>query len=161
MVRTRVLRVGDLAPAFALPSTSGEVIRLEQLRGRRVVVYFYPKDDTPGCTKEACGFHAESAAFARLGVVVVGVSGDSVESHQRFAKKFGLAFPLLSDDGFRVCKAYGVYTKKSLYGRTSWGIERTTVVIDEDGRITAIFPKVRVDGHIQALLNALTASVAE
>ena len=150
--------VGDAAPAFALPSTGGETIRLLDFRGKRVVLYFYPKDDTPGCTREACSFRDDRARMERANAVVLGVSRDDADSHQRFGQKFGLTFPLLSDPDAAVCKAYGVYKQKSMYGRTYWGIERTTFIIDERGRIAAIFPKVSVDGHSQAVLAALAAA---
>ena len=146
---------GQLAPPFSLKTAGGRTVTLSEFRGRRVILYFYPKDDTPGCTKEACGFQA---ALQRLGherAVVLGVSRDSLASHERFADKFCLTFPLLSDPDAAVAKAYGVYKQKSLYGRTYWGIERTTFLIDERGRIAAVFPKVRVDGHTEAVLQAL------
>ena len=152
------LAVGDRAPAFSLQTAGGKTIALSELRGRRVVLYFYPKDDTPGCTKEAGGFRDALARFTQAQAVVFGVSGDGVASHERFAQKFRLTFPLLSDPDLAVAKAYGVYKQKSMYGRTYWGIERTTFVIDEQGHIAAIFPKVRVDGHIQAVLEALAAA---
>ncbi len=151
------LRAGDRAPEFALQAAGGETVRLSALRGSRVVLYFYPKDDTPGCTREACGFRDERAGFRRAGAVVLGVSPDDPASHARFTKKFSLPFPLLSDPGAEVGKAYGVYKQKSLYGRTYWGIERTTFLIDEQGRIARIFPRVKVDGHIEAVLAQLRA----
>ena len=151
----RTLAVGDRAPAFALTATSGETIRLSAMRGQTVVLYFYPKDDTPGCTKEACSFQARQRELEAAGAVVLGVSRDDVASHQRFAKKFSLTFPLLSDPDASVCRAYGVYKQKSMYGRTSWGIARTTFVIDEQGRIARIFPTVSVDGHTDEVLQAL------
>ena len=149
------LRVGDAAPGFALQATGGEIVRLSDLRGQRAVLYFYPKDDTPGCTKEACGFRDELGAFRRAGAAVLGVSPDDPASHARFTKKFSLPFPLLSDPGAAVSAAYGVYKQRSLYGRTFMGIERTTFVLDEQGRIAHIFPRVRVDGHIEAVLAQL------
>ena len=149
------LQVGKRAPAFALQDESGRTVRLSDFRGRRVVLYFYPKDDTPGCTKEACNFRDDLAALSRERAVVLGVSRDDIASHARFAQKFRLNFPLLSDPDAAVCKAYGVYKQKSMYGRTYWGIERTTFVIDERGHIVAVFPKVSVDGHSQAVLQAL------
>ncbi len=151
------LAVGDRAPAFSLQTVGGKTIASSDFRGKRVVLYFYPKDDTPGCTREACGFRDERAQFAKAQAVVLGVNSDDVASHERFTRKFGLTFPLLSDPGAAVAKAYGVYKQKSMYGRTYWGIERTTFVIDEQGRLAAIFPKVSVDGHIQAVLEALAA----
>ena len=149
------LRVGHPAPPFRLQATDGTTISLSQLRGQRVILYFYPKDDTPGCTKEACSFRDTQAQFAKAHAVVLGVSGDTVASHQRFTSKFHLTFPLLSDLETTVSKAYGVYKQKSMYGRTYWGIERTTFILDEQGRIAAIFPKVSVDGHTEAVLEAL------
>ena len=149
------LAVGDHAPDFSLQASGGKAITLAGLRGKPVVLYFYPKDDTPGCTKEACGFRDEQARFAKAQAVVLGVSGDDVASHERFTKKFGLTFPLLADPGLAVAKAYGVYKQKSMYGRTYWGIERTTFIIDEQGYLAAIFPKVNVNGHIEAVLEAL------
>ena len=151
------VQVGGTAPAFTLQATGGETIRLSDFRGKRVVLYFYPKDDTPGCTREACSFRDERARLARANAVVLGVSRDDVASHRRFTQKFGLTYPLLSDPEASVCKAYGVYKQKSMYGRTYWGIERTTIIIDERGRIAAIFPKVSVDGHSQAVLETLNA----
>jgi len=150
-----LLRVGMPAPSFALASADGSSVSLEALRGRRVVLYFYPKDDTPGCTKEACGFRDAAKRLQRVKAVVLGVSRDDPRSHQRFTQKFNLMFPLLSDPDAAICKAYGVYRQKSMYGRTYWGIERTTFIIDEEGRIAHIFPKVSVDGHVEAVLQAL------
>ena len=149
------LQVGKRAPAFALQDGSGRTVRLSEFRGRRVVLYFYPKDDTPGCTKEACSFRDDLAAFSREGAVVFGVSRDDVASHARFAQKFRLNFPLLSDPDAAVCKAYGVYKQKSMYGRTYWGIERTTFIINEGGRIAAVFPKVKVEAHLDEVLRTL------
>ena len=124
------LRVGQLAPDFSLSGADGRTTRLAELRGKTVVLYFYPKDDTPGCTKEACSFQAHLPRFTRQGTVILGVSRDDGPSHQRFARKYGLTFPLLCDADASVSKAYGVYKQKSLYGRTYWGIERTTFIID-------------------------------
>ena len=154
------LRVGAKAPAFALKTGTGETLTLSEALGRKVVLYFYPKDDTPGCTKEACSFQGAMADFTKARAVVLGVSRDGEASHRRFAEKFQLSFPLLSDPDASVCKAYGVYKQKSMYGRTYWGIERTTFVIDERGRIAAIFPKVKVDGHVEEVLCALQSPPA-
>ena len=161
MTRTRELAVGDPAPPFVLKATSGQTVKLSDYRGKRIVLYFYPKDDTPGCTKEACSFQASRSQLAKAGVVVLGVSGDDLASHQRFAQKFQLTFPLLSDPDVGVSKAYGVYKQKSMYGRTYWGIERTTFLIDGQGRIARIFPKVSVDGHTQEVLQALRETSAD
>jgi peroxiredoxin Q/BCP len=120
-----------------------------------VVLYFYPKDDTPGCTKEACAFRDALPRFTQAQTVILGVSRDDERSHRCFADKFGLTFPLLCDPRAAACKAYGVYKRKSLYGRRYWGIERTTFVIDPTGRIAAIFPKVRVEGHAEEVLRSL------
>ena len=153
------LQIGDAAPAFALKTADGTTIKLSDFQGKKVVHYFYPKDDTPGCTKEACSFRDESPRFAKANAVVLGVSRDDAASHQRFADKFHLSFPLLSDPDASICKAYGVYKQKSMYGRTYWGIERTTFII-EQGRIARIFPKVSVDGHTEAVLEALQRPAA-
>jgi len=155
-----MIRVGDPAPPWTLQADGGRTVRLSDFRGQTVVLYFYPKDDTPGCTKEACGFRDARARFANAQAVILGVSRDSVASHERFAKKFRLTFPLLSDPDGAVSTAYGVYKRKSLYGRAYWGIERTTFLIDEEGRIAQIFPKVSVDGHPEAVLQFLRRSSA-
>ena len=152
---SRLLQVGDPAPAFTLQATDGRTVSLSEFRGKTIVLYFYPKDDTPGCTKEACGFRDDRTRFAKSGAVILGVSGDSVASHERFTKKYGLTFPLLSDPEVSVAKAYGVHKKKSMYGRSYWGIERTTFLIDARGRIAALFPKVSVNGHVEAVLEAI------
>ncbi len=149
------LNVGDKAPDFSLPSMDGSLVSLKDLRGKKVVLYFYPKDDTPGCTKEACSFSENLARVKRKGAMVFGVSADKVKSHQKFADKYDLAFPLLSDENKEMIKAYRVWKEKSFMGRKYMGIERTTFIIDEQGKITHIFPKVKVDGHTDEVLNAL------
>ncbi len=151
----RMLSMGDKAPPFDLMSDSGKQVRLKDFAGKKVVLYFYPKDDTPGCTKEACAFRDEQGDFSKLDVVVLGVSLDSIKAHQGFKKKFNLPFALLCDTNAAVSKAYGVYKQKSMYGRLYWGIERTTFVINESGKIRAIFEKVKVDGHTRELLESL------
>lgn len=151
------LKVGDEAPGFSLPDQKGTVNSLSQHRGRQVVLYFYPKDDTPGCTKEACGFRDGSPTIEKAGAVVLGVSLDGQASHQKFAAKFALPFALLSDEDAKVSKAYGVYKQKNMYGRTFWGIERSTFVIDERGLLKAIFRKVKVDGHTKEVMKVLKA----
>jgi peroxiredoxin Q/BCP len=150
------LKVGDKAPSFTLPSSEGGRVSLDALRKDRwVVLYFYPKDDTPGCTKESCDFRDLNSRFEQAGAVIAGISPDGIPSHQQFASKFTLPFPLLSDEGSKVAIAYGVWKEKSLYGRTYMGIERTTFLISPDGRIAKLYPKVRVDGHAEALLAEL------
>ena len=151
------LKVGDKAPDFSLPSGAGQTITLKSLRGKQVVLYFYPKDDTPGCTKEACSFRDEITQIEKAHAVVLGVSTDGLASHQKFSKKYGLPFALLSDEGLVVAKAYGVYKQKSMYGKTYWGIERSTFVVDETGKLAAIFRKVKVDGHVEQVMTALKA----
>lgn len=146
---------GQLAPDFALPATDGSTIRLSELRGKKVVLYFYPKDDTPGCTKEACSFRDNLGVLQDMGVVVLGVSPDTVASHQKFAQKYGLTFPLLADEGAQVATLYGVWKEKKQYGRTYMGIERTTFLIDENGIVRRVFPKVKVDGHVEEVIEAV------
>lgn len=152
------LALGDAAPAFSLQTTEGKTVRLSDFKGKTVVLYFYPKDDTPGCTKEACDFRDAQAQFGKADAVVLGVSKDSTASHERFAKKYGLPFLLLSDPDASVGEAYGVYKKKSMYGRSFLGIERTTFIIDPRGRIAAIFPKVNVNGHAETVLEAVRSA---
>lgn len=149
------LKAGQKAPAFSLPNQDGNVVSLSQFKGKKVVLYFYPKDDTPGCTKESCAFRDGMDEIRESGAVVLGVSGDSVDSHKKFAKKFNLNFPLLSDERKTMLQAYGVWKEKSLYGRKFMGIERTTFIIDEQGRIDDIFQKVKVDGHLEEVLGEL------
>ncbi len=149
------LKVGARAPAFSLSNEQGRVVKLSELRGKKIVLFFYPKDNTPGCTQEACSFRDGLEAFRKKGAVVFGVSADSVESHQKFAKKFELNFPLLSDESKATIQAYGVWKEKSMYGRKYMGIERTTVLIAEDGTISQVFPKVTVNGHYEEVLEAL------
>ncbi|GJL68471.1 MAG: hypothetical protein NPIRA06_11060 [Nitrospirales bacterium] len=155
IVSSRELQVGDPAPAFSLPDDTGNIVNSSELRGKKVVVYFYPKDDTPGCTTEACSFRDGIQELRKSGAVVFGVSADSVSSHRKFSDKFQLNFPLLSDESKAMIQAYGVWKEKSMYGRKYMGIERTTVVIDEDGTIRNIFPKVKVNGHFSEVLEAL------
>jgi peroxiredoxin Q/BCP len=151
------LKVGDKAPDFALPDQDRTRIRLKDLKGKQVVLYFYPKDDTPGCTKEACGFRDAIKPIQKINTVVLGVSTDDDASHQKFIRKYGLPFSLLSDEDAAVSKAYGVYKQKSMYGKTYWGIERSTFIIDETGKIKAVFLKVKVDGHLDEVMEALRA----
>jgi peroxiredoxin Q/BCP len=149
------LKVGGKAPDFNLPSSTGEKISLKSLKGKNVVLFFYPKDDTPGCTKEACGFRDDLEQFKKRGAVVFGVSKDPLDSHRKFIEKYSLTFPLLSDEDHAVSEKYGVYKEKSLYGRKYWGIERSTFVINSEGKLKTIFRKVKIDNHIQEVLEAL------
>jgi peroxiredoxin Q/BCP len=145
--------IGKTAPDFTLPSTTGENIALKQFKGKKtVVLYFYPKDESAGCTREACDFRDHFAEFEKHNTVVLGVSTDSMESHQHFKEKQKLPFPLLVDEEATVSKLFGVYKQKNLYGKKYMGIERTTFVIDKTGRIAQIYPKVKVEGHVQDLL---------
>jgi peroxiredoxin Q/BCP len=147
---------GKTAPAFTLDDRSGNPVSLKELLGHGVVVlYFYPKDMTPGCTTEACSFRDNIAAISKLGAQVIGISADSTASHGKFIDKYDLNFPLLADTGNKVARAYGVYKKKSLYGREFMGIERTTFIIDRTGKIVKVFPKVKVAGHTEEVLAAL------
>jgi peroxiredoxin Q/BCP len=150
-----MLNVGDKAPPFTLAAGDGTSIALKDLKGKKVVIYFYPKDNTSGCTKEACAFQEYLSSVKKKGAVVLGVSADSAESHARFASKYALSFPLLSDEKKEMLKAYGVWKEKSMYGRKYMGIERTTFIIDETGKISHIFPKVKVDGHVNEVLAVL------
>ena len=150
-----MLSPGDKAPSFSLQSDTGETVRLDALRGRKVVLYFYPKDDTPGCTVEACEFRDSWQAVQETGAALFGVSPDPVESHQKFRRKFGLPFPLLADPDHATAEAYGAWGEKIRYGRKSMGILRTTFVIDEEGRIARVFEKVKPEGHAAQVLEVL------
>ena len=149
------LSIGDKAPDFALFGDDGKEHSLAQLKGKKVVLFFYPKDDTSGCTKEACSFRDNLAGIKRKGAVVVGISADSVESHKKFISKYDLNFALLSDESRSVLEAYGVWKEKSFMGRKYMGIERTTFIIDERGKISHLFRKVKVDGHTGEVIDAL------
>ena len=150
-----MLKAGDKAPAFSLPSDSGETIALRDFKGKPVVLYFYPKDDTSGCTVQACEFRDSWNEVKRSGAVVLGVSPDGVASHQKFKKKFSLPFPLLADEGHTVAEAYGAWGEKSMYGKKYQGILRTTFLIGGDGRIVRVFEKVKPKGHAAEVLAAL------
>jgi peroxiredoxin Q/BCP len=149
------LAVGDKAPDFNLPSSTGEQFSLKSLKGKTVILFFYPRDNTPGCTKEACGFRDALPRFKKISAAVLGVSNDSLESHKKFIDKFGLTFPLLSDEDHAVSEKYGVYKEKNLYGKIFWGIERSTFVIGPEGKLKGIFRKVKVDNHIEEVFNSL------
>ena len=149
------MKIGQKAPDFSVKDDSGKTVKLSDLKGKKVVLYFYPKDDTPGCTKEACNFRDSIDSIKKLGAVVLGVSADSAESHQKFKKKFDLNFPLLADTDRKVIEAYEVWKEKSMYGRKYMGIERTTFIIGKDGKISHIFPKVKVAEHSDEVIEAL------
>ncbi|HOK90339.1 MAG TPA: thioredoxin-dependent thiol peroxidase [Candidatus Hydrogenedentes bacterium] len=152
---SRVPEVGSQAPDFNLPSSRGENVSLGKFRGKIVVLYFYPKDNTPGCTIEANEFQAAMPAFEAVGAVVLGVSPDSVASHCKFAEKFGLNFHLLADEDHKIAEAYGAWVQKNMYGKVSWGIQRSTFLIDREGRVARVWPKVKAEGHAAEVLEAV------
>jgi len=151
----KTLKVGDKAPEFSLQSGTGETVKLKDFKGQPVVLYFYPKDNTSGCTKQACDFRDTQTAITKAKAVLLGVSPDSVASHQKFAAKLELPFTLLSDPDHAVAEAYGVWVEKSMYGRKYMGIERTTFLIDAQGKIAEIWSKVKVPGHVNAVVESL------
>ena len=151
------LQTGDAAPDFRLPRDGGGELTLQSFSGKTLVLYFYPKDDTSGCTREAIDFNALRPAFAEAGAEVVGISPDSTRSHDAFKAKHGLEFPLAADENKEACEAYGVWAEKSMYGRKYMGVERTTFLIGPDGHIAEIWPKVSVKGHAEAVLAAARA----
>ena len=146
---------GKKAPDFTLPTHDGTKLKLSSLRGSPVVLYFYPKDDTPGCTREACGFRDAKAKFAKHGAVVLGVSPDSPASHEKFRAKYKLPFTLLADEGHKVAEKYGAWREKNMYGKKSMGIARSTFVIDAAGTVAKVFKAVKVDGHDEQVLAVL------
>lgn len=150
--------IGDQAPAISLPRDGGETVNLSDFAGKKVVLYFYPKDDTPGCTKEAIGFTDVVDEFAALDTVILGVSKDSVKKHDKFVAKHDLKIALLSDEDGDVCERYGTWVEKNMYGKTYMGIERATYLIGADGKIAQIWRKVRVPGHVDAVLDAVRAA---
>lgn len=152
---SKPLKPGDPAPKFDLPAAGGGRVSLARLKGKRVVLYFYPKDDTPACTQEALNFTEKTNDFAAADAVVLGVSRDSVTKHDKFAAKYGLELQLLSDEDGAVCEAYGVWVEKSMYGRKYMGVERATFLIDEKGRIAQVWRKVKVAGHVDEVLNVV------
>ena len=149
------LKIGSKAPTFSAPDQSGKTVSLGDFKGKTLVLYFYPKDDTPGCTAEACSFRDEHSVFQKKGAVVIGVSPDSSKSHSKFIKKFSLPFPLLSDEDHKICEAYGVWVEKSMYGKTYMGVERSTFVIDPQGKLKAIYRKVKAAEHTAEVLAVL------
>jgi len=151
------LTEGDAAPDFTMPASGGRSVSLAGMKGRPFVLYFYPKADTPGCTKEACAFQEALPQLGHIGVEVIGVSKDKMKPIEKFAEKFGLTFPLASDETTHVAEAYGVWGEKSMYGKKYMGMERTTFLIDKSGKIARIWPKVKVEGHAAAVLEAVKA----
>jgi peroxiredoxin Q/BCP len=149
------IKVGDKAPSFKLKNQDGKTISLSDLKGKPIVLYFYPKDDTSGCTKEACNFRDEFPKFGKMKAEIIGISADSIESHKKFAEKYKLPFNLLSDEKKEVIEKYGVWQEKSMYGKKYMGIVRTTFIIDASGKIGKIFPKVKVDNHNKEVMEAL------
>lgn len=148
------LKEGDQAPDFAVPDADGNIVRLKDLRGKKVVLYFYPKDDTPGCTKEACSFRDSFAKYKKSGITVLGVSPDSEASHKKFETKYKLPFTLLADKDHSIAEAYGVWGEKKFMGRTYMGVLRTTFLIDEKGKIKKVFEKVKPEDHASEVLEA-------
>lgn len=149
------LKVGVKAPSFKLKNQDSKLVSLSDLKGKPIVLYFYPKDDTSGCTKEACNFRDEFPKFGKMKAKIIGISADSVESHKKFAEKYKLPFNLLSDEKKEAIKKYGVWQEKSMYGRKYMGIVRSTFIIDSSGKISKIFPKVKVDKHNKEVMEAL------
>lgn len=149
------LEIGQKAPDFTLPATGGQTITLSALQGNPVVVYFYPKDDTPGCTTEACNFRDSMNILQKTGVTVIGISKDGIKSHEKFKEKFGLNFPLASDEEGKTLDDYGVWVEKSMFGKKYMGIERATYLIDQNGRIARIWRNVSVPGHVDEILAAV------
>jgi peroxiredoxin Q/BCP len=151
------LTIGDKAPDFTLPTDGNGTVALKTERGKPVIVSFYPKDDTSGCTKEACGFRDAMPDFSKIDATIIGISKDSVRAHDKFKQKYRLPFILASDESGEVCEKYGVWVQKSMYGRKYMGIERTTVLIDGKGVIRGLWPKVKIDGHVDEVLAAAKA----
>jgi thioredoxin-dependent peroxiredoxin len=149
------IKVGDKAPVFSLKDDQGKTVRLADYKGKTLVIYFYPKDDTPGCTVEACSFRDNVGSLRKLGAEVVGVSKDPVLSHGKFRDKFNLSFPLLADEDITMSKAYGVYQEKSMYGKKYWGVARNTFIVGSDGTILKVYDKVKPDEHVQEVTDFL------
>ncbi|GAB6281907.1 MAG: thioredoxin-dependent thiol peroxidase [Ignavibacterium sp.] len=152
-----MLEVEKKAPSFKLKDQNGNTVSLNDFKDKKVVLYFYPKDNTPGCTKEACNFRDSIKEIEKYNAVVIGISADSISSHKNFSEKFNLPFPILSDEDKKVLELYGVWKEKNMYGKKYMGIERTTIIIDENGNVQKIFPKVKVDGHIKEVIKELSS----
>jgi len=152
-----MIDIGDMAPDFTLPRDGGSEVTLSALTPQKVVLFFYPKDDTPGCTKEAIGFTQARDAFEQAGAVIIGVSKDTVTKHEKFVTKHDLGVALVSDENSDLCERYGTWVEKNMYGKTYMGIERATFLIDSDGKIAQIWRKVKVPGHVEAVLEAVKA----
>ncbi len=150
-----MLAESDAAPEFELQNQDGETVRLADLKGKKVILYFYPKDDTPGCTAQACDIRDHYGEFKKRGALIFGISPDNVRSHKKFEEKYGLPFPLLADEGHAIAEKYGVWGEKSMYGKKYMGVDRATFVIDEKGRIAKIFPKVKPSEHVEQVLAVL------
>ena len=153
------IEIGQPAPNFTLETDEEKLLSIENLKGKKIILYFYPKDDTPGCTKEACGFRDVWSVLSKEGVAILGISKDRVKTHQSFKKKYNLPFSLLSDREGIVCEEYGVMVDKNRFGKKYRGIERTTFLIDEKGNISAIWPKVKLEGHVSEVLNEILKQV--
>ena len=149
------MKAGNIAPPFALPDKDGKIVSLSDFAGKKVVLYFYPKDNTPGCTRQACAFAENFSEFAARNIIVIGISKDSVESHRKFAEKYSLPFILLADPELQAIKSYGVWQEKKLYGKISMGVVRTTFIIDENGVIAEVMPKVKPDTNAAEILAKL------
>lgn len=154
-----MLKIGDTAPRFEAPNQNGDIVKLSDFTGKRVLLYFYPKDDTPGCTKQACAFRDAFNVLTEKNCVILGVSRDTEAKHKKFSEKYNLPFTLLSDTAGHLTESYGVWVEKKLYGRTYMGIERTTFLIDEGGKIARIWPKVKVATHIHTVFTTLDTAL--
>jgi len=150
-----VINEGDRSPEFSLQADDNSVVTRDSLKGKKAILFFYPKDDTSGCTKEACAFRDAFPEFGKIDATVLGVSPDGIDSHRKFKKKYDLPYKLLVDENHRLADAFGVWKEKSLYGRKYMGIERTTVILDRNGRVARIFPKVKIPGHVQEVERAV------
>ncbi len=155
------LKIGDMAPNFTLPTDNDGEITLSNLKGEKVILYFYPKDDTPGCTKESCSFNENLSTLHKLKTKVIGISKCSVKKHDKFKTKYDLNFPLASDEAGEVCEAYGTWVEKSMYGRKYMGIDRSTFLIDENGKIAQIWRKVKVKDHVEDVMETIKNGLSE